>query len=60
MERQEVPTETDMSHTSEPDTQRGNIIMLMQSFSGYLFFLFYRNHLFHTLNLKAWYSNWHS
>lgn len=30
-ERLEVPTETDMSHTSEPDTQRGNITALTRS-----------------------------
>lgn len=43
-ERQEVPTETDMSHTSEPDTRRGNItflsLSLSLSFSHNIYFFF--------------------
>lgn len=42
--RQEVPTETDMSHTSEPDTQKATITFLFLClplpFSYYIFLLF--------------------
>lgn len=60
MERQEVPTETDMSHTSEPDTRRGNITFL--SLFHNIFFSLSLLVVFYLPFSAEWivHSNWHS